>query len=199
VGDFYRERMEALGEILFECKGYRCGSSNYWANSVFGRSILYGPAQYQHYFLTEIVSDTTYYVATYVALRGTREIYVHLDVVAEKASTTIDGARIVAALESKGRFVIDAGDETASIAPILEAMQIKPLMRVAIVRHGERQQGESVEAAIERTGTVASEFVRQLVAEGVNETRIEAFGVGPLAPVGRDLVDRTEIVLLSTD
>lgn len=198
VRDFYRERLSAQGDIVFECEGYRCGSSSYWANTVFGRSILYGPAEYQRYFLTQIEADKTYYVGTYVALRGTRKLYVHADVVvADKASSSVDGASIVAALESMGRFVIAAGEEGATIAAIVEAMQIKPLIRIAVVRHGEKQRGESINEAIDRTGATAREFTRQLVAQGVDETRVEGFGVGPLVPVERDALDRTEIVLIS--
>lgn len=198
VRDFYRERLSALGDIVFECEGYRCGSSSYWANTVFGKSILYGPAEYQRYFLTQIEADKTWYVGTYVALRGTRKLYTHVDiVVTDKLTSAVDGASIVAALESNGRFVIAAGEEDATTAAIVETLQIKPRMRIAVVRHGEKQQGESISEAIDRTGVAAREFARQLVAEGADENRVEGFGVGPLVPMERDAIDRTEIVLIS--
>jgi len=201
VSDFFKDRLKSKGEIVFECKGYGCGSSNYWANNVFKRAILYGPEEYQHYFLTRIDGEgTTWYVATYVALRGTRKLYAHTDIViVESAHKQAGGAAIVRALESDGKYVIDVGEEDKTLDGIVEAMQLEPLFRIAVVQHARKQQGESVPQAIARSEEMARRYVAKLVARGVNSSRVQAYGVGPLAPVNRDVVDRLELVLISSD
>lgn len=200
VRDFFRERLAGKGEIVFECSGYDCGSSNYWANNVFHRSILYGPEQDQHYFLTRIDDKHTYYVATYIALRGTRKLYAHTDVViSEREPEVLSGAGIVEGLQSKGRVVIDAGAIDESIDNVVEAMRLAPLMRIAVVSHLRRQRGESVPQAIARSEVIAQEFVDSLIEHGVNRTRVQAYGVGPLSPIDRDIVERLELVLISND
>lgn len=200
VAKFFRERVGGKGEVLFSCEGYGCGSSAYWANSVFDASILYGPEQDQHYFITRIEDDVTYYVATYIALRATRKLYVHTDVIiAEKQGTELSGASIVADLESSGRFVIEAGTETEAVRHVVDAMAQRPLVRIAVVGHKHKLRGETVQETIARSEVAATGYVNQLIAAGVQPTRIEGFGVGPLVPLERDVIDRLEIVLISTD
>jgi len=200
VYQFYRKRLTEMGEVMFECKGYECGSSNHWANNIFGRSILYGPPQDQHYLLTRIDRDSTYYVALYVNMRGTRKLYVHTDViVSETQYAEIGGASIVEDLVSKGRFVIDTGAEDAVTDAVVEAMSLEPLMRIAVVAHERKQRGESVDQAIARSREVAERYRSQLIEAGINRTRLQAHGVGPLSPVDRKLVSRIELVLISND
>lgn len=200
VKNFFRDRLAEKGEIVFECSGYDCGSSNYWANNVFDRSILYGPEQNQHYFLTRIDDEHTYYVATYVALRGTRKLYAHADVIiSEREQEVLSGAGIVEGLQSKGRVVIDAGAIDESVDNVVEAMRLAPSMRIAVVSHLGRERGESVPQTIARSEEIAKAFVDSLIERGVNQTRVQAYGVGPLSPLDRDIVERLELVLISND
>lgn len=198
---FYRERLVPKGTLLFECEGRECGSSNHWANNIFRRPILYGPPQYQHYFLLRIdEAASTYYVATYITMRGTRKLYVHADVIVREAQyTDLTGSAIVDALVRDGHFVIDAGAGEAVVASVLEAMQLEPLLRIAVVGHRRKQRGEALEQAITRSKQVAESYRARLIEAGVNGTRLQAFGVGPLAPMNRKVIDRLELVLISND
>ncbi len=200
VYDFYRERLTALGEVLFECQGFDCGSSNHWANNVFGRQILFGPPRDQHYLVVRVEQQQTYYVALYVTLRGTRKLYAHTDVIVEESQyANLNGAALVESLIRDGRFVIDAGEQDSVVTPVVEAMAQEPLLRIAVVAHERKQRGESVEQAIARSRDLAEAYRQRLVAAGVNGTRLSAYGVGPLSPVDRKLIDRIEIVLISND
>ena len=76
IGDFYRAQLTSIGAILFECSGRGCGSSSYWANKIFNASVLYGPEQFQRYYVAELSAG---FVVVYVAQRATRDIYVHIE------------------------------------------------------------------------------------------------------------------------
>jgi hypothetical protein len=76
VADHYRGQLEELGEILFECRGRACGSSSFWANQLLGKSMLYGPEQYQRYTILRL-SESGDYFLIYIGQRATRKIYVH--------------------------------------------------------------------------------------------------------------------------
>ncbi len=78
VGQFYRDQLVVLGEIVFECKGRTCGSSSSWANSILDRAIIYGPEQHQRYYVAKTASG---YLSVYVGQRATRKIYVHIEYV----------------------------------------------------------------------------------------------------------------------
>ena len=77
VAEHYREEIERLGEVKFACSGRTCGSSSYWANTLFEQSILYGPEQYQQFFIVE-EPDGGGYTSVYIGQRATRKIYVHI-------------------------------------------------------------------------------------------------------------------------
>ena len=53
VAEHFKSELGESTNILFECRGRACGSSSYWANKHFERSILYGPEQYQHYLIAQ--------------------------------------------------------------------------------------------------------------------------------------------------
>jgi len=78
VAEHYLDEIEQLGELKFSCRGRTCGSSSYWANTIFGQAILYGPEQYQHYFIVELPDDGGY-TSVYIGQRATRKIYVHIE------------------------------------------------------------------------------------------------------------------------
>lgn len=65
---------------VFHCRGRGCGPSNYWANQIFERAILYGPVQHQYYRAFRL-NDTDSYLLVYVGQRATRKIYLHIEYV----------------------------------------------------------------------------------------------------------------------
>lgn len=196
VKQYFREQVLNHGQILFECKGRGCGSSNYWANTVFDRAILYGPEEDQHYILATMEGEATYYVAIYVAQRGTREIYSHLDIIKARTGKVIDGPTIDSALESQGKFILPEEIDDKAVAAIVDAIKRRPKWRVAIVGHDMLRAGETIDRAIARTREMAQALEGRLGEAGLDSSRVTAFGVGPLAPRDNEEKERLELVLL---
>ena len=81
----------------FSCDGRACGSSGDWANGILGYRILYGPEQYQHYWVGRDASGERW-ESVYVGRRGNGKGYYLV------ASTTVSNDRIE--MESlEGRIV----------------------------------------------------------------------------------------------
>lgn len=196
VGNYFKQQLLERGQILFQCVGRTCGSSNHWANSVFKKAVLYGPEQYQWYFLSKIVSDQTYYVVVYVAQRGTGRLYAHVEVIsAANEEHKVDGDLIISTLNLQGKYLFELDVNEVVLAAIIEAIDSTNYQFV-LVAHDGLQQDEQVSAAIERTRQLAERTRKRLVQSGVSATRIAAFGAGPISPLDKDRVRRFELVAL---
>jgi hypothetical protein len=188
VLNFYRDQLIEIGDILFECTGRKCGSSNYWANSVFSQSILYGPEQFQHYLLVKL-TGTGNYVAVYVAMRGTKKLYIHIE-------HTISSAQDIGAqLLAQGRYVFDSSDP-GTIAQSLTALLEGSELSIQLVIHQAITEARSVEELIALTQTRAEKIRETVMANGIASARIEVSGLGPLAPSNQYGANRVEVLLL---
>jgi len=205
VIEHYRNSANQGNETLFTCQGRSCGSSNYWANTVFKNSILYGPEQFQYYWVG-LNRQTHQYQLIYMGRRGTRKIYVHHEVI---AATTQDPKLVDPELAEKNKQFGDKRIIRVSLAefvPDLDAFAMLLLgtlqasanekARVAIVVHDKQQGIETLQQAIDRTTRQAEGLKRQLMGKGVAEDRLEAYGVGPLSPVEDRRYPRVDLVLL---
>ena len=83
VFNHYLNEVEPLGELAFTCSGRGCGSSSYWANTIFKHAILYGPEQFQHYLAIRL-GDGSGFLVVYIGERATRKIYVHIEQITTK-------------------------------------------------------------------------------------------------------------------
>ncbi|TLX60140.1 DUF4892 domain-containing protein [Stutzerimonas nosocomialis] len=77
--------LERNAELLFWCEGRDCGSSSLWANSIFGKSMLYGPEAQQAYLLARLPDDADSLVALYGITRGNGRPYLHVERLAPDA------------------------------------------------------------------------------------------------------------------
>lgn len=199
VLEFLKKQVVDQGEILFECEGRGCGSSNAWANAIFDRAVLYGPEEFQHYILAQMSGDETYYVAVYIAKRGTGEVYTHLDIVSSRiADEVADATTINAALRSRGKYILPWHADEDMIVAVADALKGAPAHQIAIVGHDKTDAGEDVRDAMQRTGERAAELRQEIISLGVDESRIESYGVGPLAPIDNQPRSRFELVLLDS-
>ena len=71
----------------FSCDGRACGSSGDWANGILGYRILYGPEQYQHYWVGRDAGGK-HWESVYVGRRGNGKVYYLL------ASTIVSNDRL---------------------------------------------------------------------------------------------------------
>ena len=197
VGGFFREQLVKQGDILFECSGRSCGSSTYWANSLFKRYLLYGPEQYQQYYVAKLVNGGTYYVTVYVVQRATGKMYAHIEVisVAGVPANGKGGRDVGSEIKLKGKFVFDLNADDQMLNAIHESITSSDVRQFALVGHDELRGDETVEAAIDRTREMAEKIRARLLGKGVAATRLTAFGAGPLAPMDRR-GKRIELVVL---
>ena len=197
--EFYLDQLSGSARILFKCEGRGCGSSNYWANTVFTTPLLYGPEQYQNYIIARDLA-TDDYIAIYVGQRGTKKIYVHVQITStvEKQSRLAKGT-LFESLDSHGRFVIQTRNfvlEGDLVADLVEFMKSNESSKLLLVSHDSLQKSESIEDGMQRTLRFAESVRSALVDAGISKERIQAFGVGPLSPLegGRD--SRLEFLLV---
>ena len=183
VSRHYRASLADIADILFSCEGRRCGSSNYWANTVFDMPILYGPEQYQTYLIGRERSSG-HYVIVYVGQRGTRKIYVQVEQIQVSGDGVDRDKGAAAAISSAGQFTYYADEERlpALAATVAELMASQPDMRLVIVGHAPLNDDETVVAAQQRSQSLAADLQAALVEAGVATERVDAYGVGPLAP-----------------
>ena len=197
VYDFFKDQIVRRGTILFECSGFSCGSSNYWANTVFERSILFGLDQEQRHLLVRIDEDSTYYLSIYVVLRGTRALHANVDmIVAAPQVVSVDENAIVAALKRSARFAMGSNEIVTALPKVVDALRLEPSFRVAVVGHTTLSAGESVTDAIARSERSAQDVRNRIISAGINASRSEAYGVGPLSPINL-MQERVEIVLIN--
>ncbi|HIG40519.1 MAG: DUF4892 domain-containing protein [bacterium] len=198
VAAFYREQLQNKGQIVFECQGRTCGSSNYWANTVFRKSILYGPEQYQHSMLGRISTDGTRFVIVYVAQRGTGKLYTHIEIITVEDSALATDSKVVgSALQLLGKysFRVDASEEM--LTAIIDTINANAYRRLALVAHDNLQSGESVDAGIERTKQVAETLKSRLIEMGMADVDLSAYGAGPIAPIDLTRTSRIELVVIA--
>ena len=200
VMEFYKDQLSKSARILFECHGRDCGSSNYWANTVFQTPILYGPEQYQNYLVGRLI-DQGDYVSIYIGQRGTRKIYVHIETTITSLKSPIaDDVAISAALTSTGRYVISLAEGDTNIDSIVESvaksMNNNRGIRLTLVAHDHLQDGETIKQGQQRTLRLSESVRSALVSAGIAEDRLSAYGVGPLSPLEDKDSSRLELLVI---
>ena len=198
VGDYFKEQIVPRGEILFECEGRSCGSSNYWANSLFKRAILYGPEQFQHYFLAKLETDRFHYVIIYVAQRATGKLYSHIETIAVPAvRIVVDAEFVKSALQQQGKYIVEGEVDDALLEAIVTAVDSSDFHQLALVAHDKLQKGDTIDSAIERTRGVAEGLKSRLLETGMVSSMISTHGAGPIAPLNSEMTARIELVVVS--
>ena len=159
------------GEILFECEGRDCGTSNIWANDLFNNADLYGRDDYQRYFAAELDDQ---YLAAYAVRRCNRRVYLHLDQITE-------AEQAVPWLES----LVDRGwvklpdTEEPTLKLLADHLQ-KNSSPIRLVGH---QQGIDQGIAEQESKRLAERVATYLVDRaGVRPVQFEVHGLGALAP-----------------
>lgn len=198
VAEFYEHQMNTHTEILFSCQGRSCGSSNYWADIIFQLPILYGPEQYQSYFVG-LSNDKVSYIALYVAQRGTRKIYVHEQVIRISAVDRF-APDLSADLMATGRIVIPLTSTEQSIDDIVDELATllnkNRSLNVTLVAHDSMHVGESIEDSTKRTLIFAESVKSGLIISGIASERLDAYGLGPLAPLTSVDSPRIEVLVI---
>ncbi|MFW1676291.1 DUF4892 domain-containing protein [Pontibacter sp. JAM-7] len=79
VFQYFQAQIESLGaEVQFQCQGRACGSSNHWANDIFGYFRLYGSDAGQYF---AALKNGDRYFSLYSITRGNRRVFTRLEIV----------------------------------------------------------------------------------------------------------------------
>ncbi|HAJ77266.1 MAG: DUF4892 domain-containing protein [Gammaproteobacteria bacterium] len=210
VFQFFSEQIQEKNYTeLFSCTGRGCGSSNYWANDIFRKRILYGPERNQYYLAMRADNglENPPHIALYIITRSNRRIYAYLEIVevggAQIRIDVIEANDLLEILQAQGSVIVPnlsfVTDNTLSaesdLTPIADMLRGDPSINVYLVAH--LGGAEPLDTLMSRSLARAELLKRQLENLGIAADRVIARGVGPLAPVCGlvDCSDRVEIVL----
>ena len=172
----------AGGETLFSCSSRQCGSSNQWANNMFGVAELYGVDRTQSYRVAQLDNS---YLALYVVKRGNRRIYAHLDITEADAEV---GSSLIAEMNQQGFSWLQADPKDSesiveAVQPLIEYLAEQPETRVVITGY-QAATGESGLAELILISKQYADQVAELLLEaGISADQFDTAGVGPLIPL----------------
>jgi outer membrane protein OmpA-like peptidoglycan-associated protein len=214
-------------EVLYSCGGRECGSSNYWANDIFRNRILYGPERNQHFIAFRAIPalEESPYFSVYIITRVNRKIYAYIEIVEpagteepEQIAVTVEieepqipeqlssvaGSNFLQRLQEKGSVILppisfqsnDRLAGPADVESLVSALNSDQELSVYVVAHL-KQDGQALQELMQKSLVRANSLRQALIAAGIDARRIEAAGVGPLAPscANGDCKERIEIVL----
>ena len=210
VYNFFQQQLQERNYTdLFTCSGRGCGSSNYWANDIFGNRILYGPERNQYYLAARADNglETSPHLALYIITRGNRRIYAYLEIIEVGGTKTridiIEPNELLATLREQGsvtapslNFIADNQLTIESdLAPIANMLETDTSLNIYLVVH--LSGSDSLDSLMARSLMRAELLKQQLQNLGIDGSRIIAQGVGPLAPIcgTGNCQDRIEVVL----
>ena len=219
VREFFVQQLRERGDsILFSCEGRACGSSNYWANDIFKRRILYGPERNQYYLAarsnTALENDP--FLALYLITRANKRLYAYVEIIESEIAVApqalVNEGLLAATLREKGSVVLpwvqfntaDGGeeelDDPSTLDYLVRLLRTDPEIRVYLVSHLSGPE-RSLESLLEQSEKRAQLINAVLLEKGIESERIEAAGVGPLAPscALSDCSDRIELVLIQSE
>jgi hypothetical protein len=157
-----REALQAQdAELLYWCEGRECGSSNLWANAVFGESILYGSDDQQAYALMRLAEPRQdSLLALYSITRGNRRAYLHAELLAANtplAAVLPAPATLLRQLRNRGELNLPKQTEPSEAWVVLLArsLNLDSTLRVSL------------------TGAQAEAWREALVEQRVGGTRLE--------------------------
>lgn len=199
----YYSQIIGKGDILFYCQRRDCGSSNYWANNIFGKGILYGPEEYQNLIVARIpLGDRTVFVSVYAIQRGNQSGYVYLELVEISENDAQSSSSLLEKLQSDGYLTLDdlifdkgmtALTMTPQLKSVISLMQAHQELGIHIVGHSGR--GTNLDTSINESTRRAELVKARLVAEGIAAGRLSAHGIGTLALDSKGAANRIVLLL----
>jgi Domain of unknown function (DUF4892) len=180
--------------VSFTCEGLDCGSSNGWANQVFGIKVLFGIDLYQYYTVLRFEQgEQTVHAVYYLVQRGSGRVYLQEDLIVSTAGsshvTVLTEDILKQQLLSRGYWTVTGNGDASRKMDTAEAAIIASLMtknkhwRLAIVGHN--YQALPLDEQKQRSLIYAELIRQQLQDAGVKPERLATFGLGGLAPAGR--------------
>jgi outer membrane protein OmpA-like peptidoglycan-associated protein len=174
-------------------------------------------------FRSRAAVENAPYFALYIITRVNRRIYAYIEIiepggtadpeqiaaieepqVEEAAVSSAASSNILQQLREQGSVILSGIDFQSNdrlptpldVASLVAALQADASVSVYLVAHLS-QEGRSLEELMERSAARANSLRQALIAGGISADRIEAAGVGPLAPscAVDNCAQRIELVL----
>jgi outer membrane protein OmpA-like peptidoglycan-associated protein len=192
---YFKQTQQLGGRLLFQCRGRSCGSSNSWANTRFHVKQLYGLDDKQFYAVFEVdgldsdsPSSARSYVTLYGVTRGNKRSFIQLDVMQTRQKLSISATPevIVEQLTQEKTFTLSGFDsltgqlKSEHLSSLVAALKQKRHWTIAIVGHD--FSPVSLEQQKQASLVLAQGLRDQLIAQGVKEQQIVAYGLGGLVP-----------------
>ena len=206
---FKKEASERNYKSLFSCSGRECGSSNYWANDIFGNRVLYGPERNQYYSVFDAATEGREdFVAMYIITRGNRRVYVYFEFIEPGGTQSridiFDSDRLLSELQAERSVVLKNIEfendlsltRDSDISYLISLLEKNPSLKFYLVAHL-YQEGVKSDELIARSHQRANVLLQLLLGNGIDREQIEAHGAGPFAPnCGAErCTDRVELVM----
>jgi len=168
---YFRQQLLVDGsDKLFECESRACGSSNYWANTIFRYSKLYGLERSQRYLA---VKRGEQYLVLYSIKRGNKRVYTILDVIGKSVEPLVSD---VTQLKQNGWLPLEDSPSDQLLQFLVDEVD-----RFWVLAAVDSDSDE--DAGIARSLELAGEQRQLLVDRGVSGDKIRVHGVGGLMPL----------------
>ncbi len=187
VSTFFQQQISEL-ELIYQCQGLDCGSSHFWANTVFKNGRLVGREQNQRYWVVKrpLVDGGSEVWVLYLVQRGSRQVYIVMDrlVTADEVSLQqVSQTQIHAALRQNSGWlpglVTDNGllneELSANLIAVLKDIPERDKRRLYLMMH-------CYDASLMADNLLCSErLAKQLRVATFNETsELNVVGHGAL-------------------
>jgi len=179
----------------FSCDGRACGSSGDWANGVLGYRILYGPEQYQHYWVGRDPGGKQW-ESVYVGRRGNGKVYYLV------ASTTVSNDRIeMESLEGRTvwRVSLTQFDDrfSALVADLGSALAAtpSPLLIVAVTSES-ASTAEAMRVLQAASQAKAAAIAGRLTSALEDRVQVVSQGLGAASPLDHWQEPRVDVIWL---
>ncbi|MBT7764748.1 MAG: hypothetical protein HN740_07865, partial [Gammaproteobacteria bacterium] len=156
------------------------------------------------------------FLALYLITRANKRLYAYVEIIESEIAVApqalVNEGLLAATLRGKGSVVLpwvqfntaDGGDEElddpSALDYLVRLLRTDPEIRVYLVSHLSGPE-RSLESLLEQSEKRAQLIKAVLLEKGIESGRIEAAGVGPLAPscALSDCSDRIELVLIQSE
>lgn len=190
---------------IYQCRGRGCGSSNEWANAVFGVPELYGPEETQYYWVGQSKSREDY-VLIYASQRSNKPVFLQIDRIQGAGGGVI--TELLENLEAQGVVRLALAQVQGNPSAFAEAISRWCKGRdgavLALVVSDQGSGSETSDLGLSETSRLAGDILDRIddyvtdVSESTTQGHCikQSYGFGALAPVVGAPNPRIDLVLL---
>jgi len=161
------------GDVLFNCVGRDCGSSNQWANNIFKYSRLYGVDSTQSFSSYQLGER---FFSLYAVKRGNKRVYMRLEVLETPLSSTSKAASSTFKQLLSPNRLLPLTDFSSEFGEIIEYLNINQNRHLWIVGHDDKEG--SIEQQIDRAVDAAAMLRVKLIENGIEAERVHIHSLG---------------------